>query len=570
MRPRNWLLYGGLIAPFFVVLFCLQSPGMNGPMYFDSAARIGANAPLFEQSGFMGSIRTFPQRPIPMITFFVNYLLTGMDPFSFRIVNVVLLSLVAVLVAILIRITLELPGPLRSVGHVEKYGMSLFVGIVFLVHPLQIYLTLYIWQRITILAYLFYLASLISYLSARMRLLSSWLGYSLFFVFFVAALLSKENAVTLPVILLLFELSFFWKNRKDFFRRSIFLVVILAATVGGVSCLQHPHGHAQDCAGALSTIREYYKESGLALKEVVLTQCRVILKYLAIIAIPTRSEAQLAAPQIVSSSLLNPPTTLAAAATLAGVALLGIRLLFTRPLSGIGILFFLINVLPDCLLVPQFAFFGYRPVLGIVGMGFVISDCIVWVLSRVNDPMRRRYVKLGLTVLGAAYCVFLGSQTVELAELWNDKVRLLKEAVAAFPWDARKWEQKTGSLILHALGSELSQQGKLVEAREYLHLALELHPGHPVVLTTLASICREGGHVTRAEAYLEKAVQSPVAFPRAYSDLGLLKLDLGKTDDAIRYLEIAFKLTPHDQRVVRALQILRRGQERGREHRRSP
>ena len=563
-------MYGGLLAPFFVILFCLQSPGLHGPMYFDSGARIGANASLFEQSGFVGVIRTFPQRPIPMITFFVNYRLTGMDPFFFRIVNMVLLSLLSVLVAILMRITLELPGPLRGVGQVEKYGMSLFVGIIFLVHPVQIYLTLYIWQRMTILAYLFYLASVISYLSVRMRFVSSWLGYSLLLVFFVAALLSKENAVTLPVILALFELSFFWKSRKDFFCRAVLLGLILAATVGVVSCLQHPHGHAQDSAGILSTIREYYKESGLSLKEVVLTQSRVILKYLAVIAIPTRSEAQLVAPQIISSSLLDPPITLAAVAAAAGVALLGIRLLFIRPLSGIGILFFLINVLPDCLLVPQYAFFGYRPVLGIVGLGFLVSDCIVQALSRVNDPIRRRYVRLGLTVLGAAYCVFLGSQTVEMADLWADKVRLLKGAVAAFPWDAQKWEQKTGSLILHALGSELAQQGRLIEAREYLHLALELHPGHPVVLTSLASICREGGNVAGAEAYLEKAVQNPVAFPRAYSDLGLLKLDLGKADDAIRYLEIAFKLTPHDQRVVRALQTLRRGQERGPEHRRSP
>jgi Flp pilus assembly protein TadD len=123
---------------------------------------------------------------------------------------------------------------------------------------------------------------------------------------------------------------------------------------------------------------------------------------------------------------------------------------------------------------------------------------------------------------------------------------------------------------VHALGSDLDQQGKLIEARQYLHLALKLHPGHPVILTTLASIYRKMGQLPEAEACLERAVQNPVPFPRAYSDLGLLKLSLGKTSDAIRYLEIARRLTPHDQRIIAVLRNVGGGPTKGDAPRRSP
>lgn len=65
-----------------------------------------------------------------------------------------------------------------------------------------------------------------------------------------------------------------------------------------------------------------------------------------------------------------------------------IYLLRKRPLSGFGLLFFLVNISPEYLLVPQYAFFGYRASLPMPGLLLIVADLVVmarqWAARQAN------------------------------------------------------------------------------------------------------------------------------------------------------------------------------------------
>ena len=72
------------------------------------SVHIAANQSVFANQGMLGVMNLFPQRPIPMITFYFNYLTGGMSPEYFRIVNVALLVIASILVMLLIQLILGL------------------------------------------------------------------------------------------------------------------------------------------------------------------------------------------------------------------------------------------------------------------------------------------------------------------------------------------------------------------------------------------------------------------------------------------------------------------------------
>ena len=152
-------------------------------------------------------ISIVPARALFMLSLYANYALTGMDPYYFRLTNTVILAGAGLALAWLIFVILEVPT-LRAPGTpLEKRAISLFLGLMFIAHPLQTYVVLYDWQREAIMACLFYFSALAVYLGARSgRFRNEGLGYVLTAVLFFAGLQSKENLITLPIMMLLAEI----------------------------------------------------------------------------------------------------------------------------------------------------------------------------------------------------------------------------------------------------------------------------------------------------------------------------------------------------------------------------
>ncbi len=142
-------------------------------------------------------------RPISSLSIFLDYLIWGVHAVGFHLTNVLLLFLASLFVSL---ITLELTG---LYGNRLGALPALWSGLLFAIYPLHPESVAWIIGRVDLLCTLFYLASLFAYLRFRLLREPVYLGSSLFL--FLLALASKEQAVTLPVVIALAELCLWTK-----------------------------------------------------------------------------------------------------------------------------------------------------------------------------------------------------------------------------------------------------------------------------------------------------------------------------------------------------------------------
>src|SRR5262249_3813491 len=143
--------------------------------------------------------------PLTWLSFGVTYAIAGMAPGAYHFGNLALHALNAVLVYLLAERLLALAWP-TAAPLAFRMG-ALVAALVFGIHPLRVESVGWITDRGDVLCATFYLLATIAYLrfalaedaAVRHRWRLASLGA------FVAALLSKEIAMTLPLSLLLLD-----------------------------------------------------------------------------------------------------------------------------------------------------------------------------------------------------------------------------------------------------------------------------------------------------------------------------------------------------------------------------
>ncbi|MGO9571054.1 MAG: tetratricopeptide repeat protein [Desulfomonilaceae bacterium] len=508
-------------------------------MRYDSAAKLEGRSSFFDR-GIVSALKLFPQRPAPILSFYANYLIGGMQPAYFRAVNLAMLAGTAVMVVLLINLVLTIPRLWDQGSLYEQKIISILVGLLYLIHPLQTFVTLYIWQRMALMACFFYYSSLAVYLAVRLgKIENKAAGYSLCIALFVCAMLSKENTVTLPVVCVMAEIAFFREGRLALLKRAVVYLGVLLIVAGLLSFLQHPHGDVRFSNGVLSTLASYYRESGVTLLQVVLTQCRVLFHYMAVTIAPLPGNVQLVNPQVLSRSLWEPPETLVAVLATAVLIAAGIYLLRKRPISGFGILFYLGNMIPEALLVPQYAFFGYRAVLPMLGLCLVLADCTAEVLDAVSGTKLQRAGQAALVGVCVSIVILLGSATVEGARIWSDEVRFWKKTVNQFPPYPAHFEAGVAAQALSNLGRALYIKGKYSQAVNSYQAALELRPSDALTLASLGAAYAKLGQLAEAESALKKALKICPELSFAHEKLGNLLVAQGRHDEAFEHRQKA-------------------------------
>src|SRR5208337_1201076 len=137
-KHHKYLLLAAL--PLFVaVALAIHYPAFDAPTYYDSFTKLEANEHVFASGDLAKVIQICPQRPVSMGSFYLNYLIWGMNPFYFRMVNAVILAVTAFIAALTLIFILEIAGPATSGTSREKQAVGLFLGLVFLVHPVHVY-----------------------------------------------------------------------------------------------------------------------------------------------------------------------------------------------------------------------------------------------------------------------------------------------------------------------------------------------------------------------------------------------------------------------------------------------
>lgn len=482
-----------LVVLLFSLCAAIYLPGIAGPWIFDDYSNLLENSYVRIQSLDAQSLRSAAfslesgpfKRPIPMLSFALNYYAAGSFSSSapFKSVNLALHVANALLVFAFLSLLLRRARALQASGATNHVPWFAALGaLLWLVHPIQMTSVLYVVQRMTEMSALFTLAALVSYLVGRQLLASGkrqglWLLLLGPVLFGFLGLLSKENAALLPFFILCIEYTLFadeapWRSFKKFpnwMRR--FLLLAAAATAVSLLVFVVMYSLPQ------------YSIRPFSLTERLMTEARVLFFYLSLIAIPQINQFGHMHDDIeISRSLLDPWTTLPA---LIGIGLLIWVALWNRrrhPLLSFGILwFFTAHLMESTVLALEIAH-EHRNYVALVGPVIVLLYLIGWALKHANHRIVWAVVTL--------FVLFISTVTLQRATQWADYNSFFRYEVEHHPASART--QAGFSIVLQA-------QGRYEEAIKALRRAAEIESFDPGFLMQVHILAARRGEVLGAD-----------------------------------------------------------------------
>jgi len=185
--------------------------------------------------------------PVTWLSYSLDYRLGGLDPFWFHLQNLILHFLATVLVFLLVRQIGEVSAlPDKSGKPAARVyplvSVAWIVALFFGVHPLHVENVAWITGRIDLLCGVFYLASLLFYLKLTAGNPRPRASFTLSLGFYGLAFMSKSNAVTLPLVLMLLDvwpLRKPWKGLGNLLKeKAVFLLPALAVGVATILARQ--------------------------------------------------------------------------------------------------------------------------------------------------------------------------------------------------------------------------------------------------------------------------------------------------------------------------------------------
>jgi len=144
-------------------------------------------------------------RPVINLSLLFNYTLSGQNVIGWHIFNIGCHIANSIFVYLFFLWTLELPALSDRYGYRSR-RMALFGALIFALHPIQTESVTYIISRTELIATFFYLATFLFFIKGTRTGKFAYIIGS--FIMAVLAMGSKEWAVTLPAMLLLYDFLF--------------------------------------------------------------------------------------------------------------------------------------------------------------------------------------------------------------------------------------------------------------------------------------------------------------------------------------------------------------------------
>jgi tetratricopeptide (TPR) repeat protein len=210
---RPWIFLLIVLGAVFLAYF----PVLRGSFLWDDSFYIVTHEPI-KSLGNIGRFFLEPgtgdltlYRPLRALSFSLDYALWDLNPRGFHLTSLLWHLINISLVFFLLRHFFQ--------GELLPFLGALFFGL----HPLQTEAVAWISARADLLFAAFYLAAFLAYLKSRSRQNSreEYFWWCLSLGFFALSLLSKEMAVTLPLILLAYEFLF-WPPLYNFSKKKVF------------------------------------------------------------------------------------------------------------------------------------------------------------------------------------------------------------------------------------------------------------------------------------------------------------------------------------------------------------
>lgn len=542
----------------FIIVLAIYSNTFDASWHFDDETNILKNKALHltdltwqnVKSTFYASWdgRENLFRPVACLSLALNYYFGGTEVYGYHLINLTIHCLSSIFLFLFVYHTLNLPILKERYGP-NSYFIALLATVFWAINPMQTQAITYVVQRMTSMAGMFSIMAMYFYLKGKMSTRSrlKTTHYIVCCICGILAMGSKENAVMLPMVILIYDLFLIQGvTKKNIKRYLFFLVIVILISLALALLLAGPSFFSP------KNLIASYQSRGFTLSERLLTEPRIVLFYVSLLLYPMPYRLCISHDIFVSKGLLDPPTTIIAILII--FTLLGLTILKSKrwPLVSFCILFFFINHVIESTVLPLELVFEHRNY--IPSMLFFVPIAIL-IAKGIRFFSYKRSMQFIISIFVVLALVAIGHSTFIRNFAWKAEETLWLDAV----------EKNPNLLRPHInLGKAYADVGLNQMALDQFRKALYLPDGsnrkkHHLAHYNIGMIYKSLKDHNRAEEHFLKAVDLEPRFPSAYTQLGILKMEKGEDDKALEYFlkALAYDINSQQERNYAGLVLLK-------------
>ena len=460
-------------------------------------------------------------RPLTNLTLWFNHAMdrmlggNGLDPLGYHLLNLMVHLLAGLTLFTLVARSLQ---PTMAAATAVAFAAALL----WIVHPLTTQAVTYVIQRSESMMGLFFLATIYGVARGADDDQPRW--------WYAAAIgagwlscLSKQVAVVLPVVVLLYDRGFLAGTVVEAIRRRWAVYVLLGASsliLIGFAVAAAVTGDGEEASAGFGMQR-------LTPWGYALTQPGVILHYLRLAVWPSPLVFDYHWP--VAS---EPGQVIVSVIVVAGLVAVSAAALWRWPKAGfLPAAFFLIlaptsSVMPIADLAVE-----HRMYLPLAAITTGVSVAVAWALQRWAG---RRWLAVGAVML-AASALALGVGTHLRNRDYHSPERLWRDTIAKRPNNPRAH---------HNLANVLFARGDVTGSLPAYRHALELEPRHAMARVNYGVALLRAGEREAGRQQFERALEVWPSFGPALNQLGILHAKAGEYDEAAKHFLEAIASDP--------------------------
>jgi tetratricopeptide (TPR) repeat protein len=536
-----------IVIVFIAIL--AYSNTFDGPFQFDEKVLIRENPIIKNLDYFLSpsdaeehaEYGIFRRRYVSFLTFALNYSIHGLDVRGFHILNITIHILNALLVYAFVILTFKTPYFDGSQIKKSSKFIALSSGLLFVSHPVQTEAVTYIMQRFASLSAFFYLASMVFYVKWKLTKEQHLGGAALIYFF---ALLStalafntKENSLTLPFAMVLYEFFFF----KGIVRKRVlpliplFLLLIIIPfnmAMTGMPVESVLLGVKSEMADNVSgsVFDKDYLNSSASRLEYFITQFNVITIYMRLLLLPVGQNLDYDIPllkSIFDARALIPMLLLIFIFSFAVYCYWRSRA--GKPglrLVSWGILWFFLTLSVESSIIPiPMRIAEYRAYMPSMGIFLCIVSGGITLMQGIDSKRDRDVLTAFFLLLPMVFMAATHARN----NIWRSEISLWEDVIKKSPKKARGYVN---------LGKAYADEGFTDNAIEHYQTAIRLNPDFKEAHINIGTLYIGIGMYDKAAEHFQFVLRIDPGFPEAYNNLGNAYQSMGRFDEAIdNYLQ---------------------------------
>jgi len=513
-----------LIVLIFIGILLYSIPLHSKEFYFDDHFSVENNQAI-RTFDIPQIFNTFNTRTLVGLSFALNYKYCALDPSGYRLINILIHSLNALLIFLLIKNIFQLYALRKNIFYCPVEYPAFFGAMLFLCHPIQTEPVNFITQRFVLMGTFFYLLTLYLYTQYRSFSKKRYLHSSLASA--LAAMFCKEFVVTLPFIIALYEFYFLetrfesigkiLKNLIPYFIIVLIVPFLLLRTpqkaIIVANIAESNSMHHIDITRA---------KNALGRKEYFLTELNVVRTYVRLLLVPINQNLDYDYP--ISYHLDS--RTLGSGFFLLCILSIALITFKTYRIISFGIFWFFIALSIESSFIPiGDVITEYRLYLPSIGFVFLMTSLIYF---------RKVDVKV-LNIIAGIILIALSVMTYERNKIWQNEFTLWNDTVQKSPHKARPYDNR---------GFLYYNQGNIRQALNDFNKALALSPNYADAYNNRGNAYLKEGDLTKAMSDYNKTIQLNPDYALAYYNRGVVYYNQNNDTDALIDFNKSIELDP--------------------------